>query len=81
MEWTSLPLCGAGMLCDGLKIITQEYKGHVFTSQTHGSFCDHCAEGFVEFDAVKESAWMAFHNQVDAAEWHGLGPLRAMIRP
>lgn len=30
------------------------------------TFCDHCAEGFVEFDAEKESAWLAFRGRVDA---------------
>lgn len=74
------PLCGAGMLCDGIKTITQEYKGHVFTSQTHGSFCDHCAEGFVEFDAAEESAWMAFRDRVDAVEAAELSRIRKKLK-
>src|SRR5665647_2043025 len=58
------PLCGAGTLHDGIKAIEQAYKGQVFKSQSRGAFCDHCADGFVEFDQNEDSAWLAFRDQV-----------------
>jgi len=62
------PLCGAGTLRDGVKWVEQAYKGKVFKSESRGAFCDHCADGFVEFDQDEESDWLTFRDQVDAAE-------------
>ena len=62
------PLCGVGTLHDGVKTVTQEYKGHTFSSETQGAFCNHCKDGFVEFDEAEESAWLDFRDLVDAAE-------------
>lgn len=59
------PLCGKGVLHLATKTVTQDYKGHCYDAVTCGAFCDHCAEGFVEFDAAEESAWLAFRDQVD----------------
>ena len=42
-------------------------KGHSYSSQTRGTFCDHCTEGFVEFDAAEESAWMDFRNRIESS--------------
>jgi HTH-type transcriptional regulator/antitoxin MqsA len=64
----SCHLCGEGTLHDGVKTMNQNYKGRVFTAATQGAFCDHCADGFVEFDAVEETAWLAFRDRVDAEE-------------
>ena len=77
-KWQGKPchLCGAGTLQDGVKTITQEYKGHIFSSETHGAFCDHCEDGFVEFDAAEETAWLAFRDRVDAAEAAELARIR-----
>lgn len=74
------PLCGSGVLYDGIKTTTQEYKGHGFTSQTHGAFCDHCTDGFVEFDAAEESAWTAFRDRVDAVEAAELARIRKKLK-
>lgn len=73
-------LCGAGTLHDGVKTISQKYKGHIFSSKTHGSFCDHCADGFVEFDEAEETAWLVFRDQVDAAEAAELARIRKKLR-
>lgn len=81
-KWNRQPcnLCGAGMLQDGVKTITQEYKGHIFSSETHGAFCDHCADGFVEFDAAEEAAWLAFRDRVDAVEAAELARIRKKLK-
>lgn len=81
-KWHGQPctLCGAGMLLDGVKTITQEYKGRLFNSEVHGAFCDHCAEGFVEFDAAEEAAWLAFRDRVDAAEAAELARIRKKLK-
>ena len=67
-KWHGKPcdLCGAGILHDGIKTILQEYKGRSFSAETQGAFCDHCDDGFVEFNAEEEAAWLAFRDQVDA---------------
>ena len=57
------PLCEAGTLHDGVKELTQRYKGKTFNSKTHGAFCNHCLDGFVEFDQNEENAWLAFRDQ------------------
>ncbi len=59
------PLCGEGTLFGGVKVISQKYKGKVFTSNSRGAFCNHCGDGFVEPDAKEELAWLAFRDQVD----------------
>lgn len=74
------PLCGAGTLHDGIKTITQDYKGHAFSSEIQGAFCDHCAEGFVEYDAAEEANWLAFRDRVDAAEAAELARIRKKLK-
>lgn len=76
----SCHLCGAGTLYDGVKTIAQEYKGHIFSSKIQGAFCDHCGDGFVEFDAAEEAAWLAFRDQVDAAEAAELARIRKKLK-
>lgn len=81
-QWNDQPchLCGVGTLHDGVKLIEQTYKGKVFKSESRGSFCDHCADGFVEFDTTEESAWLAFRGQVDAAEVTDLARIRKKLK-
>lgn len=81
-KWNGQPccLCGAGTLHDGVKTIAQEYKGHIFNSETHGAFCDHCQDGFVEFDAEEEAAWLAFRDRVDAIEAAELARIRKKLK-
>ena len=74
------PLCGAGTLLDGVKAITQTYKGHAYASDAHGAFCDHCADGFVEFDGAEEAAWLAFRDQVDKEEAADLIRIRKKLK-
>jgi HTH-type transcriptional regulator/antitoxin MqsA len=74
------PLCGAGVLHDGVKTIAQEYKGHSFNSESRGAFCDRCEDGFVEFDASEEAAWLAFRDRVDAGEAAELAHIRKKLK-
>jgi HTH-type transcriptional regulator/antitoxin MqsA len=81
-KWNGQPchLCGSGTLHDGVKEIAQEYKRQVYQSQSRGAFCDHCADGFVEFDPSEEAAWLAFRDQVDAAETSDLARIRKKLK-
>lgn len=74
------PLCAAGTLRDGVKAVIQAYKGQIFESETRGAFCDQCAEGFVEFDAAEEAAWLAFRDRVDAEEAAELARIRKKLK-
>jgi len=59
------PSCEAGVLHDGSKTVTQEYKGHPYQAQVRGAFCDKCDEAVLVYDAAEEAAWLAFRDQVD----------------
>jgi len=59
------PICAAGVLHDGSKTVTQEYKGHPYQAKMHGAFCDKCDEAVLVCDAAEEAAWLAFRDQVD----------------
>lgn len=77
---TPCPLCGEGTLHDGVKVVTQAYKGKAFQSDTQGAFCDHCGEGFVVFDAGEEAAWVAFRDRIDAEEAIQLARIRKKLK-
>lgn len=62
------PLCNAGTLADATRQTQATYKDHVFTMQTRGAFCDHCQDGFPEFDPEQERTWLAFRDRIDAEE-------------
>ena len=59
------PICAAGVLHDGSKTVTQEYKGHPYQGQVRGAFCDKCDEAILTYNANDEAAWLAFRDQVD----------------
>lgn len=69
------PICAAGVLHDGNKIVTQDYKGYPYQAQARGAFCDKCDEAILVYDAAEEAAWLAFRDQVDrqaASELEGI---------
>ena len=74
------PLCEKGRLHDGSKMLRQMYKGLAYVAETRGAFCDHCDEGFVEFDAAEEAAWLAFRDRVDADEAAELARIRKKLK-
>ena len=49
-------------------------------SESHDAFCDHCADGFVEFHPSEETAWLAFRDRVDAAEVADLARIRKKLK-
>ena len=66
-KWNGLacPVCAAGVLHDGSKSVTQDYKGHPYQAQVHGAFCDNCDESILVYDASEEAVWLAFRDQVE----------------
>jgi HTH-type transcriptional regulator / antitoxin MqsA len=74
------PLCAVGVLHDGSKMVAQEYKGQAYSAQTRGAFCDHCHDGFAEFDTNEEAAWLAFRDQVDAQCASELSRIRKRLK-
>ena len=59
------PVCAAGVLHDGSKVVTQDYKGHQYQAKLHGAFCDKCDEAILVYSASEETAWLEFRDQVD----------------
>ena len=45
-----------------------------------GAFCNHCQDGFPEFDPKQEAAWIAFRDRVDAEESAELTRIRKKLR-
>lgn len=76
----SCPLCKEGVLHNGTKAVTQNYKGHSYLSEARGAFCDHCADGFIEFDEAEEMAWLAFRDRIDADEAAELARIRRKLK-
>lgn len=76
----SCPLCGTGVLHDGIRPITQEYKGRTFRSETRGAWCDHCTDGMAEYDEQEEAEWLAFRDRVDAETASDLARIRKKLK-
>lgn len=74
------PLCGEGVLSDAVKTTRDRYKGKEFAATIRGAFCDHCHDGFPEFDPEQEAAWLAFRDRVDAEEAAELARIRKKLR-
>ena len=51
-----------------------------YVIETNGTFCDHCEDGFVKFDAAEETTWLAFRDRVDAAEAAELARIRKKLK-
>lgn len=73
------PLCNDGILSDGVKKTEEHYKGVPFVSLVHGAFCNHCHDGFPEFDPKQETAWLAFRERVEADEAIELARIRKKL--
>lgn len=74
------PLCGEGTLSDSTKKVEERYKGVPFSVLVRGAFCNHCRDGFPEFDPKQEAAWIAFRDRVDAEEAAELIRIRKKLR-
>lgn len=73
------PLCGEGTLMDTTKRTEEKYKGASFVMHIRGAFCDHCHDGFPEFDPQQEAAWRAFRDRIDAEEAAELARIRKKL--
>jgi len=74
------PSCAVGILHDGRKTVTQEYKGHPYQAQVCGAFCDKCDEAVLAYDAGEETAWLAFRDQVDQQVASELESIRKRLK-
>ena len=74
------PICAAGVLHDGSKTVTQEYKGHSYQAKVRGAFCDKCDEAVLVYDAAEEAAWLAFRDQVDQQVASELESIRKRLK-
>jgi HTH-type transcriptional regulator/antitoxin MqsA len=74
------PLCLKGTLHEGNRVQTLEYRGREYNYSTTGAFCDHCQDGFPNYDENEEAAWKAFRDTVDAEEVAELARIRKKLR-
>ena len=74
------PICAAGVLHDGSKIVTQEYKGHPYKAKVSGAFCDKCDEAILVYDAAEEAAWLAFRDHIDRQAASELEAIRKRLK-
>ena len=75
----SCPLCGEGVLADAERTTEEQYKGHTFSATIRGAFCNHCLDGFPEYDAQQEAAWQAFRHRVDSEQAAELARIRRKL--
>lgn len=74
------PVCAAGVLHDGRKTVTQDYKGHPYQARVRGAFCDKCDEAIPVYDAAEEAAWLAFRDQIDRQAASELESIRKRLK-
>lgn len=74
------PVCAAGVLHEGIKTVTQDYKGHPYQAQVRGAFCDKCDEAILAYDVAEEKAWLAFRDQVDRLAASELESIRKRLK-
>jgi HTH-type transcriptional regulator/antitoxin MqsA len=72
--------CTDGILHDGSKTLTQEYKGHFYQSNVQGAFCNKCDEAILNYDAIEETTWLAFRDQVDSKIANELESIRKRLK-
>lgn len=74
------PLCLVGILHEGSQKQTLKYRGCEYEYTTIGAFCDHCLDGFPQYDESEETAWKAFRDRVDADEVAELARIRKKLK-
>ena len=74
------PICAAGVLHDGRKTVTQDYKGHPYQARVRGAFCNKCDEAILVYGAAEEAAWLAFRDQVDRQAARDLVSIRKRLK-
>lgn len=74
------PNCAEGVLHDGSKTLTQEYKGRTYESKIRGAFCNKCEEAVLVYNAAEEAVWLAFRGQVDKETASELEAIRKRLK-
>lgn len=74
------PLCSEGTLQEGNQKQTQLYRGREYEYTTKGAFCDHCHDGFPDYDKCEEANWKAFRDKVDSEEVAELARIRKKLK-
>jgi HTH-type transcriptional regulator/antitoxin MqsA len=74
------PSCANGVLHDGKKVVTQDYKGHPYQAHLRGAFCNRCDEAILIHDTAEEAAWLAFRDEVDRQAAHELEAIRKRLK-
>ncbi len=80
MERAGCLVCTAGVLHDGSRVVTQDYKGHPYQAKLRGAFCDKCDEAILVYDASEEAAWLAFRDQIDRQAASELVEIRKRLK-
>jgi len=74
------PLCLEGTLHEGSQTNALEYRGYKYESTIQGAFCDHCHDGFPDYDEREEVRWKTFRDKVDAEEVAELARIRKKLK-
>ena len=74
------PMCFTGVLRDGVRKQTVNYRGHVYKHSARGAFCNHCDDGGAAHDPREEKAWAAFRDRVDAEDAKHLANVRRKLK-
>lgn len=67
-QWhnTKCPICGHGILTDGLTESSVDYKGYTYTFKSKGAFCSFCKDGITIHDPDEEQQWISFRERIDS---------------
>ena len=74
------PMCFTGVLRDGVRKQTVNYRGHVYKHSARGAFCNHCDDGMAAHDPREEKIWAAFRDRVDAEDAKHLANVRRKLK-
>ena len=74
------PLCSEGTLQEGSQKQILPYRGREYEYTTKGAFCDHCHDGFPDYDEFEEANWKAFRDKVDSEEVAELARIRKKLK-
>jgi HTH-type transcriptional regulator/antitoxin MqsA len=75
----SCPVCYEGILHDGTRAESTDYRGERFTSNQPGAYCSNCGDGVVYNDPGIERSWDEFRARVDTQQAAELLSIRARL--
>jgi HTH-type transcriptional regulator/antitoxin MqsA len=76
------PVCGGGILTDGIKSTRYDYRGQSLEYAQTGAWCDHCDEGIVSGEEATENEALLddFMHRVDREEAAELTRIRKKLK-